>query len=85
MKLSLTYSAYREMEQIPAPPLRLIGEAILGLADDPLPRGSSVFEVGGGCLCLPVDEYVILYHVDGTDSGGLTVLGVVADGPPTVH
>ena len=28
MKLSLTYSAYREMEQIPGGPLRQIGEAI---------------------------------------------------------
>ena len=27
MKLSLTYSAYREMEQIPGQPLREIGEA----------------------------------------------------------
>ncbi len=85
MKLSLTYSAYREMEQIPAPPLRHIGEAILSLAEDPLPQGSAVFEVGGGCLCLPVEDYVILYHLETGGEGALTVLGVVQDAAPTLH
>ena len=84
MKLTLTYSAYREMEQIPGGPLRSIGEAILGLADDPLPAGSAVLEGYGGCLYLAIDGYYVLYHIDPNDQS-LTVLGVV-DGPvPTLH
>ena len=84
MKLSLTYSADREMEQIPGPPLREIGEAILSLADDPLPHGASVLEGQGGCLYLPIGQYYILYHIDSTDQG-LTVLGVVEGPVQTLH
>ncbi|MBM4266673.1 MAG: hypothetical protein FJ144_08690 [Deltaproteobacteria bacterium] len=84
MKLSLTYSAYREMEQIPGSPLREIGEAILGLAEDPLPAGSAVLEGQGGCLYLPINEYYILYYIDEDDSA-LTVLGVVEGPVQTLH
>ena len=38
-KLNITYSAYRELETIPQSPLRHIGEAIIGLAEDPRPPG----------------------------------------------
>ena len=55
MKLSLTYSAYREMEQIPGAPLQDIGEAILNLADEPHPAGADVLEGLGGCLYLSID------------------------------
>lgn len=84
MKLNLTYSAYREMEQIVGAPLRGIGEAILGLAEDPRPEGHSVLAGQGGCYCLPIAGYQILYHV-GRPEEGVTVLGVVADGDPTIH
>ncbi len=84
MKLSLTYSAYREMEQIPGPPLREIGEAILGLAENPLPTGSGVLEGQGGCLYLAIDRYYILYHI-GQSEEGVTVLGVVEGPVQTVH
>jgi hypothetical protein len=84
MKLNLTYSAYREMEQIPGPPLREIGEAILGLAHDPMPMGASVFEGTGGCHYLTIEGYYILYHI-GRSEEGVTVLGVVAEGAQTVH
>ena len=84
MKLSMTYSAYREMEQIPGPPLRLIGEAILGLAENPLPAESSILQGQGGCLYLSIEEYFILYHIDETDDA-LTVLGVVDGLSPTLH
>ncbi len=84
MKLSLTYSAYREMEQIPGGPLRQIGEAILSLADDPLPKGSAVLEGQGGCLYLAIDEYYILYYIDQMDDA-LTVLGVVEGPVHTLH
>jgi len=84
MKLSLTYSAYREMEQIPGKPLRNIGEAILGLAEDPLPAESSVLEGRGGCLYLSIDGYHVLYHIDPGDES-LTVLGVVEGPIHTLH
>ena len=84
MKLSLTYSAYREMEQIPGTPMREIGEAILGLADNPLPRGSAILEGPGGCLFLPIEGYSILYHVDESDDA-LTVLGVINGSAQTLH
>jgi hypothetical protein len=84
MKLSLTYSAYREMEQIVGPPLREIGEAILALADNPMPTGSAVLEGHGGCLYLPINSYYILYHIDQCDEA-LTVLGVVEGPPQTLH
>jgi len=76
MKLSLTYSAFREMEQIPQTPLREITEAILALAEDPLPATSAVLEDQGGCLYIPVGEHCIVYHI-GEDEHELTVLGVV--------
>jgi hypothetical protein len=84
MKLSLTYSAYREMEQIFGPPLREIGEAILDLVEDPLPHGSSILKGRGGCFTLPIDGYSILYHFDERDEA-LTVLGVVDSQIETLH
>ena len=84
MKLSLTYSAYREMEQIAGPPLKQIGEAILDLAEDPLPSGSSVLEGQGGCLFVAISDYYILYHINESDDA-LTVLGVVEGPVPTLH
>jgi hypothetical protein len=84
MKLSLTYSAYREMEQIPGTPLREISAAIVGLADDPLPNGSAELEGQGGCHFLTIDRYCILYHIDQRDEA-LTVLGVVEGPVLTLH
>jgi hypothetical protein len=84
MKLSLTYSAYREMEQIGAVPLREISEAIVSLADDPLPSGAAVLEGQGGCHFLTIDRYYILYHIDRCDEA-LTVLGVVEGPLHTLH
>lgn len=84
MKLSLTYSAYREMEQIPGTPLREIGAAILELAEDPLPATSSILEGQGGCRYVPIDGYYILYHV-GQREEGVTVLGVVEGPVQTIH
>src|SRR5438477_570468 len=52
-RLNITYSAYRELETIPQSPLRDIGEAIIGLADDPHPPGSSLLKGIGGCYYLP--------------------------------
>ena len=75
MKLSITYSAYRELEQVPPQPLRCIGEAIMGLADDPHPPGSAILTGNGGCYYIAIDDWYILYHVDTDES--LTVLGVV--------
>jgi hypothetical protein len=74
-KLNITYSAYRELELIPQSPLRAIGEAIIGLADDPHPPGSAILQGVGGCHYLAIDDYYILYHID--DEDGLTVLGVL--------
>jgi mRNA interferase RelE/StbE len=74
-RLNITYSAYRELETIPQSPLRDIGEAIIGLADDPHPPGSSLLQGIGGCYYLAIDDYYILYHLD--DEDGLTVLGVL--------
>jgi hypothetical protein len=84
MKLSLTYSAYREMEQIPGTPLREISAAIVSLAEDPLPSGAAVLEGQGGCHFLSIDGYSILYHIDARDEA-LTVLGVVEGALHTVH
>ena len=84
MKLSVTYSAYREMEQIFGPPLREIGEAILDLADNPLPYGSSLLEGRGGCLALPIEGYSIIYDFDERDDA-LTVLGVIRSEIETLH
>jgi len=74
-RLNITYSAYRELETIPQSPLRNIGEAIISLADDPHPPGSSLLQRIGGCYYLAIDDYYILYHLDQED--GLTVLGVL--------
>jgi len=74
-RLNITYSAYRELETIPQSPLRDIGEAIIALAEDPHPPGSSLLKGIGGCYYLAIDDYYILYHVDEED--GLTVLGVL--------
>ncbi len=76
MKLSITYSAYRELEQVPPRPLRSIGEIIMGLADDPYPPGSAVLTGNGGCDYIAIDDWSVLYHIDGDDES-LTVLGVV--------
>ncbi len=84
MKLSLTYSAYREMEQISGSPLREISAAIVSLADDPLPSGAAVLEGQGGCHFLSIDRYYILYHIDSSDEA-LTVLGVVEGPLQTLH
>ncbi len=74
-RLNITYSAYRELESIPQSPLRNIGEAIIALAEDPYPPGSSLLQGVGGCYYLAIDDYYILYHLD--DDEGLTVLGVL--------
>jgi hypothetical protein len=74
-RLNITYSAYRELETIPQTPLRDIGEAIIALADDPHPPGSSLLKGIGGCYYIAIDDYYILYHMDEED--GLTVLGVL--------
>jgi hypothetical protein len=84
MKLSLTYSAYREMEQISVQHLREIGEAILSLAEDPEPAEAAVLEGQGGCLYLSIDGYYILYHIDPVEEA-LTVLGVVEGPVQTLH
>ena len=75
MRLNITYSAYRELELIPQAPLRHIGEAIIALAENPYPPGSSLLQGIGGCFYLAIDNYYILYHID--DDGALTVLGVL--------
>ncbi|OGZ56979.1 MAG: hypothetical protein A3J04_00990 [Candidatus Ryanbacteria bacterium RIFCSPLOWO2_02_FULL_47_14] len=84
MRLSLTYSAYREMEQIPGVPLRAIGAAILALSDNPMPPGSAVLKGRGGCLYISIDGYNILYHV-GQHEEEITVLGVVDESLRTLH
>jgi hypothetical protein len=76
VKLSITYSAYRELEMVPQVPLRDIGEAIIGLADDPYPPGHALLSGNGGCYYLAIDDWYILYHIDSGDEA-LTVLGVV--------
>jgi mRNA-degrading endonuclease RelE of RelBE toxin-antitoxin system len=84
MKLSLTYSAYREMEQIARDPLRDISAAIVGLAEDPLPSGSATVAGQGGCHYLTIGRYCILYHIDQSDEA-VTVLGVVEGPVHTLH
>lgn len=74
-KLNITYSAYRELELVPQTPMRAIGEAIIALADDPHPPGSTALQGIGGCHYVAIDDYYILYHVDEDD--GLTVLGIL--------
>ena len=73
-RLNITYSAYRELETIPQSPLRDIGEAIISLAEDPHPPGSTNLKGIGGCYYIAIDDYYILYHLD---EEGLTVLGVL--------
>lgn len=82
-KLNITYSAYRELEMVPQSPLRMIGEAIIGLADDPFPPGSSLLQGVGGCHYLAIDDFYILYHVD--DEGALCVLGVLKGAYHPLH
>ena len=48
----------------------------MGLADDPHPAGSSILDGNGGCYYIAIDDWYILYHIDGTDES-LTVLGIV--------
>lgn len=84
MHLSLTYSAYREMEQIASGPLREISAAIVDLADDPLPTGSLAFEGQEGCRFLVIDGYWILYHINRCDKK-VTVLGVLNGPVHTLH
>ena len=79
LKFSVTYSAYREMEQIPQTPLRQIGEVIKTLPDDPHRPGSSRLQGIGGCYYFAVENYYILYHIDDKEEE-LTVLGVL-NGP----
>jgi ParE toxin of type II toxin-antitoxin system, parDE len=74
-KLNITYSAYRELELVPQSPMRAIGEAIIALAEDPHPPGSTELQGIGGCHYVAIDDYYILYHID--DEDGLTVLGVL--------
>jgi len=74
-KLNITYSAYREMEQIPRSPLRLVGDAIICLADEPRPPESAPLKGIDRCFYLAIDNYYILYHID--DDGILTILGVL--------
>ena len=74
-KLNITYSAYREMEQIPQSPLRSIGEAIINLADEPYPPGSAPLKGNGGCYYIAIDDYYILYQI--ADDDILTILGVL--------
>ena len=82
-KLNMTYSAYRELELVPQTPMRAIGEAIIGLADDPYPPGSSALQGIGGSHYLAIDDYYILYYVD--DEEGLTVLGVLQGSYHPLH
>lgn len=77
-KISITLSAYREMEQIPQSLLRPIGEGIKGLADELRPPGSAPLKGIDGCFYLAVDDYYILYHM--ADNSILTILGVL-NGP----
>lgn len=80
MKLSITYSAYRELEQVPPQPLRCIGEAIMGLVDNPHPPGSAILTGNGGCYYIAIDDWYILYHIDADEDASdesLTVLGII--------
>src|SRR2546430_16890567 len=73
-RLNITYSAYRELETIPQSPLRDIGEAIIALAEDPHPPGSSLLKGIGGRYYPPLDDYTIPYPVpeeEGLPGSGL--------------
>src|SRR5213592_3034084 len=59
----------------PTEPAARHREAIIGLADDPHPPGSSLLKGIGGCYYIAIDDYYILYHLD--EEEGLTVLGVL--------
>ena len=82
--MAMTYSAYREMEMVPATIADTLSEAILALADDPRPDGVLRLDDNRGCYYLPVRGWYVLYHLS-LDQDSLTVLGVL-DGPyHTVH
>lgn len=82
--LAMTYSAYREIEMVPRASVENISQAILGLAEDPMPEGAVMLEDAKGCYYLAVDGWYILYHLSET-MDSLTVLGIL-DGPEhTVH
>jgi len=84
LDLAMTYSAYREIEMVPRQCLENVSQAILGLADDPMPEGAVMLDDAKGCYYLAVDGWYILYHLSDTKDA-LTVLGVL-DGPEhTVH
>ena len=84
LDLAMTYSAYREIEMVPRQSVEGVSQAILGLAEDPMPEGAVMLDDAKGCYYLAVDGWYILYHLsEGLDA--LTVLGVL-DGPEhTVH
>jgi hypothetical protein len=82
--MAMTYSAYREMEMVPASIADTLSTAILSLADDPRPDGVVRLDDNRGCYYLPVRGWYVLYHLS-LDQDSLTVLGVL-DGPyHTVH
>jgi hypothetical protein len=84
LDLAMTYSAYREIEMVPRQSLENVSQAILGLADNPMPEAAVMLEDAKGCYYLAVDGWYILYHLSDTRDA-LTVLGVL-DGPEhTVH
>jgi hypothetical protein len=84
LDLAMTYSAYREIEMVPRNNLENVSQAILGLADNPMPEAAVMLEDAKGCYYLAVDGWYILYHLSDTRDA-LTVLGVL-DGPEhTVH
>jgi hypothetical protein len=84
LDLAMTYSAYREIEMVPRRSVEHVSQAILGLAEDPMPEGAVMLEDAKGCYYLAVDGWYILYHLSDT-LDALTVLGVL-DGPEhTVH
>ena len=84
VKLKMTYSAWREMEQIAGAATREIGSAIAGLGRDPHPVGHDPVLGQRGCFRLAVVGWWILYHV-GRHDESVTVLGVLGERRPTLH
>lgn len=84
LELAMTYSAYREMELVPARTAEHVSQAILDLAEEPRPEGAVMLEDAKGCYYLAVDEWYILYHLT-EDIDCLTVLGVLFGAQHTVH
>ena len=84
IELAMTYSAYKEIEQVPRGAVDAVSRAILALAEDPHPAEALNIEGASGCYWLPVGAWYVLYHLsNGLDC--LTVLGVL-DGPHhTLH